>query len=109
MALWRLPRPDFHRLVDTDFQDTPLTLCPAARLGSTHCEFFLDTIQPYSFIAVAVITTEPAFRNRRRMKRMFCLILSFLTLPAYAQHLGIYQHGTVVRMRMGECLPAIIV
>ncbi len=86
-----------------------LTLCPAARSGSTHCEFFLDTIQPYSFIAVAVITTEPAFRNRRRMKRMFCLILSFLTLPAYAQHLGIYQHGTVVRMRMGECLPAIIV
>ena len=29
MALWRLPRPDFHRLVDTDFQDTPLTLRPA--------------------------------------------------------------------------------
>ena len=29
MALWRLPRPDFHRLVDTDFQDTPLTLWPA--------------------------------------------------------------------------------
>jgi hypothetical protein len=26
VALWRLPRPDFHRLVDTDFQDTPLTL-----------------------------------------------------------------------------------
>jgi hypothetical protein len=24
VALWRLPRPDFHRLVDTDFQDTPL-------------------------------------------------------------------------------------
>ena len=29
MALWRLPRPDFHRLVDTDFQDSPLTLWPA--------------------------------------------------------------------------------
>ena len=29
MALWRLPRPDFHRLVDTDFQDTPLALQPA--------------------------------------------------------------------------------
>src|SRR2546426_12117960 len=29
MALWRLPRPDFRRLVDTDFQDTPLTLQPA--------------------------------------------------------------------------------
>ena len=29
MALWRLPRPDFHRLVDTDFQDTPLALWPA--------------------------------------------------------------------------------
>ena len=29
MALWRLPRPDFRRLVDTDFQDTPLALQPA--------------------------------------------------------------------------------
>ena len=29
MALWRLPRPDFHRLVDTDFQDTLLALRPA--------------------------------------------------------------------------------
>ena len=29
MALWRLPRPDFRRLVDTDFQDTPLALWPA--------------------------------------------------------------------------------
>ncbi len=29
MALWRLPRPDFRRLVDTDFQDTPLALRPA--------------------------------------------------------------------------------
>jgi hypothetical protein len=28
VALWRLPRPDFHRLVDTDFQDTPLSLRP---------------------------------------------------------------------------------
>ena len=28
MALWRLPRPDFHRLVDTDFQDTLLSLRP---------------------------------------------------------------------------------
>jgi hypothetical protein len=28
VALWRLPRPDFHRLVDTDFQDTLLSLRP---------------------------------------------------------------------------------
>jgi len=33
VALWRLPRPDFHRLVDTDFQDTPLTLWPARSRG----------------------------------------------------------------------------
>ena len=32
MALWRLPRPDFHRLVDTDFQDTPLSLRPGDSL-----------------------------------------------------------------------------
>jgi len=28
VALWRLPRPDFHRLVDTDFQDTLLSVRP---------------------------------------------------------------------------------
>jgi hypothetical protein len=33
VALWRLPRPDFHRLVDTDFQDTPLALRPAELLA----------------------------------------------------------------------------
>ena len=39
------------------------------------------------------------------MKRIFCLILSFVTLPASrAQQLGVYQQGTVVRMKMGECL-----
>ena len=32
VALWRLPRPDFHRLVDTDFQDTPLALQPGDSL-----------------------------------------------------------------------------
>jgi len=33
VALWRLPRPDFRRLVDTDFQDTPLhvTACMLAK------------------------------------------------------------------------------
>ena len=41
MALWRLPRPDFRRLVDTDFQDTPLTLRPArsrSRLATLYTE-----------------------------------------------------------------------
>jgi len=28
VALWRLPRPDFHRLVNTDFQDAPPSLRP---------------------------------------------------------------------------------
>jgi len=38
------------------------------------------------------------------MKYSLCLILMFCALPmACAQRLGIYQHGTVVRMRMGDC------
>jgi hypothetical protein len=38
------------------------------------------------------------------MKQRLLLILVFCTFPfAWAQHLGVYQHGTVVRMRMGEC------
>jgi hypothetical protein len=32
VALWRLPRPDFHRQADTDFQDTPLALRPGDSL-----------------------------------------------------------------------------
>jgi len=50
MALWRLPRPDFHRLVDTDFQDTPLALRPA-RSRSRHAT--LSTESSDSFVASA--------------------------------------------------------
>ena len=39
MALWRLPRPDFHRLVDTDFQDTPLTLWPDSAKNERDAHF----------------------------------------------------------------------
>jgi len=38
------------------------------------------------------------------MKHTLWLILVFCSLPvAGAEHLGVYQHGTVVRMRMGDC------
>jgi len=38
------------------------------------------------------------------MKSSLCLILILCALPmAYAERLGIYQHGTVVKMRMGDC------
>jgi len=38
------------------------------------------------------------------MKHALWLILLLCTLPvARAEHLGVYQHGTVVRMRMGDC------
>ena len=62
MALWRLPRPDFHRLVDTDFQDTPLTLRPA-RSWSRHAT--LSTESSDSFVASAAVSiatgwSEPA-------------------------------------------------
>jgi hypothetical protein len=39
------------------------------------------------------------------MKLTWWLVLASCTVPiAQAQHLGVYQHGTVVRMRMGDCL-----
>src|SRR3989442_14879675 len=39
------------------------------------------------------------------MKRALLPILFFLSSPALlATQIGIYQHGTVVRMHMGECL-----
>ena len=38
------------------------------------------------------------------MKHSLWLILFCCSLPmARAEHLGVYQHGTVVRMRMGDC------
>jgi hypothetical protein len=39
------------------------------------------------------------------MKLTWCLVFACSTLQlAQAEHVGVYQHGTVVRMRMGECL-----
>jgi hypothetical protein len=49
VALWRLPRPDFHRLVDTDFQDTPLKLWPArsrSRLATLSIESSDSSLPP---------------------------------------------------------------
>ena len=41
------------------------------------------------------------------MKRAFWLVFLFCSLPGLlAAQIGIYQHGTVVRMHMGECIPA---
>lgn len=41
--------------------------------------------------------------NHKKVKCTLGLVLFFCSLPtAWA---GIYQHGTVVRMRMGDCLP----
>ena len=41
------------------------------------------------------------------MKRAILLIFMFCALPGLlAAQIGIYQHGTVVRMHMGECIPA---
>ncbi len=42
--------------------------------------------------------------NPKYIKQTLWLVLSFFCVQsAWA---GIYQHGTVVRMRMGDCLPA---
>ena len=39
------------------------------------------------------------------MKHKLLLIVVCCTFPfAWGEHLGVYQHGTVVRMRMGECV-----
>jgi hypothetical protein len=41
------------------------------------------------------------------MKLAFSLIFLFCTLPSLlAAQIGIYQHGTVVRMHMGDCILA---
>ena len=61
MALWRLPRPDFHRLVDTDFQDTPLTLWPArsrSRLATLSIESS-DGFVASAAVSIATGWNEP--------------------------------------------------
>jgi hypothetical protein len=41
------------------------------------------------------------------MKRVFWLIFAVCSLPGLvAAQIGVYQHGKVVRMHMGECIPA---
>lgn len=40
--------------------------------------------------------------DNKSMKYALWLVLVLCTLPAWA---GVYQHGTVVRMRMTDCLP----
>ena len=42
--------------------------------------------------------------DTKSLKYALCLTLALLTVPAASA--GIYQHGTVVRMRMGDCLPS---
>jgi hypothetical protein len=56
VALWRLPRPDFHRLVDTDFQDTPLTLRPV-RSPSHHVTLYTESSDSFVASAAASIAT----------------------------------------------------
>src|SRR5712664_2019687 len=56
MAVWRLPRPDFHRLVDTDFQDTPLTLQPA-RSPSRQATLYTEGSDSFVASAAASIAT----------------------------------------------------
>lgn len=41
------------------------------------------------------------------MKRVFFFILAFCNLPILlAGQIGMYQHGSVVRMHMGDCMLA---
>ena len=61
MALWRLPRPDFRRLVDTDFQDTPLALWPArsrSRLATLSIESS-DSFVASAAVSIATGWSEP--------------------------------------------------
>jgi len=44
-----------------------------------------------------------ASRKATLARVTFCLVLVFGVPAAWAGQIGIYQHGTVVRMRMGDC------
>ena len=50
MALWRLPRPDFHRLVNTDFQDAPSSLRPDDSLTIPRMALSIDFRDSVSFL-----------------------------------------------------------
>ena len=76
MALWRLPRPDFHRLVDTDFQDTPLSLRPddllaipkmALSIGFKDSVSFLPAIQATRPLTLALVGLSPTERASLRL------------------------------------------
>jgi predicted HAD superfamily Cof-like phosphohydrolase len=56
VALWRLPRPDFHRLVDTDFQDTPLALRPV-RSPNRQATLYSESSDSFVASAAASIAT----------------------------------------------------
>jgi len=45
-------------------------------------------------------------RSARAVCRWFLFCLLLIVFSATSAWAGIYQHGTVVRMRMAECLPA---
>lgn len=48
---------------------------------------------------------KTVFASRKRMKRTLSFTLGFCSLTAFlTAQSGIYQHGTVVRMRMSECI-----
>jgi hypothetical protein len=68
VALWRLPRPDFHRLVDTDFQDTPLSLRPddlltilkmALSIGIRNSISLLSAIQATRPLTITLVGLSP--------------------------------------------------
>ena len=41
------------------------------------------------------------------MKYIMCMMMALCSLEtARAEPLGLYQHGTIIRMRMGDCLPS---
>src|SRR5271165_6507051 len=49
-------------------------------------------------------TTKMPSANEDTMKRTLLLALVICSVPAFlAAQIGIYQHGTVVRMHMGDC------
>src|ERR1700690_3727304 len=48
---------------------------------------------------------KTAFTSSKHIRRTLSLALGFCSLPAFlTAQSGIYQHGTVVRMRMSECI-----
>ena len=83
MALWRLPRPDFHRLVDTDFQDTPLTLWPVrspSRLATLYTESS-DSFVASAAASIATGWSEPVPGVGIEPRRAHFVIQDRVTFP----------------------------